>query len=301
MKKTLRIVGLLIIIALLAACGGMNMTLGEASADMAVAPRQGRYYVAEPAALWSPADDFERGSTPDNAPRMLIRTARLNMQAVYEDFDGAMQGLRDIATDFGGFTESSSLNQWEDWRSGIILRTFEITLRVPVADFEQAIAHVEGLAHTISFSETAQDVTAEFFDTEGRLETRLIEEERVLTFINEATDLAELLSLERRLAQVRTEIQLYRGRIDHLKTQAAYSTIIAILNEVTEITPLEEAAVSLWSRITGGFGTSARGVGTFFGEMMVVLSALIIPLAIAGIITFTTIKIVRKIKRRRLS
>ncbi|MDR2166395.1 MAG: DUF4349 domain-containing protein [Clostridiales bacterium] len=237
----------------------------------------------------------------DFAPRMVIRNANLSKEAVIGEFEATKHALRQVNAVFGGFVESSNLWQSEVRRDGIMhsLHTFHITLRIPVANFDQVLAHIETLAHVRHSSEFAQDVTEQFYDMESRLASRLIEEERVLAFIDEAENLTELLNLERRLAEVRTQIQIYRGQIEHLASRAAYSTISVTLTEVLEIDEAEEDEPTLGARISTAFGDSAGGTLTFFQEAMIILAATILPMSILGLLALTIIFIIKTASKRR--
>ena len=164
-----------------------------------------------------------------------------------------------------------------------------------VAEFDRALAHIEGIPGIVitQLSESAQDVTDQFYDMESRLAARLVEEERVLAFIDEAENIQELLALERRLADIRTQIRTYESQMTHLADRAAFSTILAELREVPDYTQDKETP-TLGERIASAFGNSASGTLTFFQEILIILATAIIPLAFLGVVAFAAIRIIKK-------
>jgi hypothetical protein len=233
-------------------------------------------------------------SVPE-APRMIVRNANMHMEASSDEFGFAVDSLRQVNNIFGGYIEGSHLRNIENRQIGRSWGIFTITLRVPVAEFDRVIEHIERMANVTHLSETTQDVTDRFYDMESRLRARLVEEERVLAFIEEAANIQELLALERRLADVRTQIQSYRSQMAHLADRAAYSSVFVELREILEFE--DEEPTTLAGRLASAFGDSASGTLTFFQEILIFFAAAVIPLVFLGLIALVVVRIV--IKRRK--
>jgi hypothetical protein len=221
---------------------------------------------------------------------------------MHYDFDFTVAALRDVAPNLGGFVERSNLGARTI--RGEEVREFTITLRVPVDEFEIALRQIETLAQVVGATQQAQDITAQFYDMASRLETRRIEEERILMLIDQTERLNELLDLERRLGQVRLQIERYEGQLYNMAQRSAFSTINVMLREVLEaaeeIVEEEEIIliVTLGDRIGSAFGGSVDGTSRFFQEMLIFLAAAIIPLTAIGLVVFAGIKMARFSSRR---
>jgi len=235
------------------------------------------------------------------APRMLIQRAWLDMGT--EEFDRTVANLRNVAASYGGYIEISNLtSNWLDWDGpGIWSRNFSITIRVPVARFEEAMRHVEGYGEVFSLNQNTEDVTGAVADFQRRMEVRLVEEDRLLELVEDATTLNQIFTLEDRLTQVRHHIEFYRGQIMGLGDQAAFSTINVNLwdtLEPPEEEEEEEEGDSFGQRISDTFGTSVGIVSDVLQGFVIIMAGAIIPLLLLGAITFVIIVIVRFFSKR---
>jgi hypothetical protein len=241
----------------------------------------------------------------DDAPQQvqrIIQTASVQMESY--DFDDTVNRLRAIVVDMDGFVEVSDI--WAERWQGAERRFFSATLRIPVADFDEALWRVENTAYVVSSSQRAQNVTAEFYDTASRLSTRRIEEERILALIENVESLSQLLSLEQRLGQVRTQIELYQSRLDALAHRAAYSTIIVWVMErfpAEEVEEEEEEEVliipTLGDRISDAFVTSFDATMGFVQNVLIFLAGVIVPLTVLAVIILTGVKVARFAQAKR--
>ena len=234
--------------------------------------------------------------------RMLIQRATVEM-ASYE-FSDIVTKLRNAAASFGGYVESSSLSQtWShNFEVQGLARILNITMRVPVARFDEALRHVEGYGDVISLHQTTDDVTGQFFDIQRRMETMMVQEDRLLELVDEAANLQQLFQIEDRLNEVRTQIELYRGSLEGLGERAAFSTITVILwellHEPEEDEDEEEAGYTFWQRVGNAFNASVNVVSVVLQGLVIFLAAAIIPLLILAPIAAATIVLVKWLTKR---
>ncbi|MDR2183009.1 MAG: DUF4349 domain-containing protein [Clostridiales bacterium] len=266
--------------------GAFEMEMMEADFDF-------DYYTA-----YAPAFD---AIEPVAAARMLVQRAWLEMAA--EDFDEAVANLRNAPAAFGGYIESSSLSQ--AWASGPdfevegMTRIFDITMRVPVARFEEAQRHVEGYGEVLRLTQTTDDVTGQFVDVQRRMEAMLVQEDRLLELVDQAANLHQIFTIEDRLRQVRTQIEMYRGNMEGMGDAAAFSTIGVQLWEILEEEEEEEAeAHPFGERISNTFNTSASIVGSFLQGLVLFLTGAFLPLLVLGAIAVPIVLIVRFFTKR---
>jgi len=217
------------------------------------------------------------------APRMLIQRAEVDLES--EDFDISMNSLRNLSASFGGYTESSNISSsnifaGDEW---ITLRNFNIVMRIPVADFEEALRIVESYGTVTWLSQSTEDVTDQFMDVSRRMYSRQIEEDRILALVEHAANLEELFLLESRLTQIRTQIEIYRGSLENLGNRAALSTISVSLREVRDIHE-NIMQVTFWQRIGSTFTSSIDVSFTILQGIAFFIAAVIFPLTIFGLI-----------------
>jgi len=218
--------------------------------------------------------------------RHVIRSASLEMYS--EDFDATVDALRVVAPAVNGYIESEVL-------TGTGRRRLTIVLRVPVAAFDYALRQVSALGTVTHQHQSAEDVTSQFYDLAGNLETRRIEEERILSLIERADDIHELLALEARLSNVRQTIASYLTQLNQMAGRVSYSTLTVTLTE--DAPPVVPAGLTLGERIGGAFGDSVDGTVNVFQGIVVFLAGAVIPLAllaIVGLVIWTVIKSAKK-------
>lgn len=240
------------------------------------------YPASEPMGGGTGEGDFKNAVVMEMRPEKIIQTADIESQT--DRFDEVVEKLRAAAPDHGGYVESAS-----QYTHGN--RVFNITLRVPTEQFETVRLYVESLAHVIGTTQNAENVTGHYYDLLSRLETKQIEEERVLEMIGRATNIEDLLALEERLGYIRTQIERYQASLNTIDRLAAYSTIRMTLTEVTH----EELVITsddLGGRIRKAFLRSVNGTAVFFQEVILFLAGAFIPLTIIGLLAFVGVRIV---------
>jgi hypothetical protein len=283
---------LLVIVALiLAGCSsGANEAPRRATADSAAG---GSWNMAVNEAMDQPmpasAPMMERA---EEQSQKILQTAHINMQS--DRFDDVIFSLRALAPAFGGFIENAELyDHYTPHRTAQRFRSFTITLRVPREYFDEAVKQAEGLAVVRSSSQFAEDVTAQYYDLAGRLETKRIEEERVLDMINRAADINDLLALEERLGQIRTEIERFQSQLLSIDRLATFSTIHVHVTEVASET-LIITSEGLGARISQSFVSSINRTVVFFQNILIFLAGAVIPLTFIGLLAFIGVKAAKR-------
>ena len=127
-------------------------------------------YVAE-----SPAEP-EPGA-PLSADRKLIQTAWLELES--REYAKALAALEQMVADCGGYIESRSEQGSSLYNSRYNARYAELTARIPADRLEEALTAAGGLCNVVSRSTDAADVTESYTDTEARLETLRLQEQRL--------------------------------------------------------------------------------------------------------------------------
>jgi HD superfamily phosphohydrolase len=100
------------------------------------------------------------------------------------------------------------------------------TIRVPSSNFDQLFEALKPLAKRIeNQSINLQDVTEQFIDVESRIKNRKALEDRYRELLKQAKDINDILTIERQLNQIRSEIESQEGRLKYLNDQVDMSTI----------------------------------------------------------------------------
>ncbi len=196
--------------------------------------------------------------------RKLIKTVELSAET--EHYDDLISALEDKLAALGGYTESRRTG-----KRGGDRRWSSMTIRIPADSLDQFLTHVQEQANILSTSETTQDVTLQYSDTEAKLTALRTEQKRLLELLEQAQNLGEILEIEARLSDVTYELERYESQKRSYDNQITYATIHLSLTEVETLTQLQEP--SLWQRISTGFLESLQGVGDGFVTLLVFLTA----------------------------
>ena len=230
------------------------------------------------------------------ADRKLIQ--RVNMQVETEDLDAVLQQINSRVAELSGYVESSNVQNGSAY-SGRRYRSANITVRIPAKDLDSFLDKVESITNIVSSQKTVEDVTLTYVATESRLKALETEETRLLELLAKAEDLNDLLTVVKRLTEVRTELEQVASLLRVYDNQVNYATIHLSVEEVKEFTEVEEEPDTVWQRIGKGFVKSLKGVGNFLVEVFVFLVVAIPYLVLTGAILFVIQFLIRLKKRRK--
>lgn len=204
----------------------------------------------------------EPGERDDDAAlttdRKLIQTAWMELES--RDYAQALAALEQMVTDCGGYIESRSEQGGSLYSSRYNARYASITARIPADKLEAAMGAAGELCNVVSRSTDVADVTESYTDTEARLKTLRLQEERLLEILSKATELSDVLELESRLSDVRYQIESYEATLRNYDSRVSYSTLHITLQEVVEYSIINSPPQTLGQRLSDGFKDSMRMV-----------------------------------------
>jgi hypothetical protein len=164
----------------------------------------------------TPAAD--RPSDAPAPPRLLIKDGALIIETA--DPEQAVAAATQHVVDVGGYIINQSVFTGDDGHRRATMR-----LAVPVDQFEASMRYLGGLGQAMRETASGQDVTDQFVDLSARLENLIVTRDRLRTFLNEATTVADTLRINDELRQVEEDIAIIQGRMSTLQERAAFSTI----------------------------------------------------------------------------
>jgi len=194
--------------------------------------------------------------------------------------------VRSIATTAGGFQASADGGG----------SSMTISLRVPAEQYDAVIDKLAALGELTSRIETSQDVTAEVVDVNSRVESMTASVARVRALLAQASDIADVISIESELAVREANLESLQQQQAYLSGQVAMSTISLSLTAVTD----DGAAVEPVAEENGFVaGLSAGWIAflDFFGWLGGVLGAVLpflVLLAVAGLLIWLAVRRTRR-------
>jgi hypothetical protein len=167
-------------------------------------------------------------SAPVTVERKIIRNAAVTLEV--EEPKKAMQRVASVAESRGGFVVTSESRQEAGAEGGRAYEVITMEVRVPAAQFDAAMNDIRGAGSRVTSEKiSGQDVTEEYIDLDARLKTQKALEAQLLDIMKNAHAVSDAISVERELANVRTEIEKIEGRKRFLENQTSLSTISVTL------------------------------------------------------------------------
>ena len=197
-------------------------------------------------------DPFQSFGANSGAQTMIIRTGQAFIEV--EKVDPAILKIRQLSAKVGGYIANSSVSGGRDQ-----IRQATLELKIPSAQYDQAIGDLSSIGKVETVSSNAQDVGEEFVDITARVNNARKLEDRLINLLaNRTGKLDEVLRVERELARVREEIERYEGRLRYLSSRAAMSTLSITVHEPAPIlgndpgsNPIVAALRRAWRNFVG--------------------------------------------------
>ena len=248
---------------------------------------------------------YEAGAieTPDggntdglvSAPaRKVIKTANLNLQTL--DFDAFAAALEQKIAETGSYLQYADVSG-SDYYGG--RKSGNYTIRVPEKNLDMFLAGIEGIATVTNKTLGEEDVTLNYVDTEARIKTLEIEQERLLALLEKAEDLESIIKLEQRLSEVRYSMESYQSKLRTYDDKITYSTVYIYVREVVRVTEKEPETV--WERIKSGWADTMYDISTGAQDFLVWAVVNLPYLVFWGAVVVILIVVLKKKKQKRIS
>ncbi len=226
--------------------------------------------------------------------RKIIRNANLTVEVTSPG--DSQHKIVSIAESHQGFVVTSEATQRASDDRTKPEMTVTLSVRVPAAQFNQVMDEIRAVgARVIQEKVTGQDVTEEFMDLEARIKNQKALELQFLEIMKRAGKVDDALSVQRQLAEVRTEIEKLEGRRRFLENQSSLSTINVTLQPPTQIVN----ATGFWYSVRSAF---SDGVDVAAGIVLFLIRAIIGLLPIMVLIVLPSallLKLGLRVVRRR--
>lgn len=216
------------------------------------------------------------GVLPSSGERKIIITALYEIEI--KDLDKTADLLTGKIQEAGGYIESSKLNGSTE--SG---GSAEFVLRIPSHTYDVFDGYLKSLGNILYCTQQGEDITTKYYDTESKLNTLRIQQERILELLKKAENLQDILTLENELNRIRTEIETLTTQLKLYDNEVAYATVRVNLQQVAEY---QKSDVGFWSKLGDTFQQSLSGAGYVFQQIFLALIWMLPYLAVLAVILF---------------
>ena len=299
-KKILAIFSLITVCLLLVSCGAKKEEGGYYY--VSDEPMDGDYWAeAESSAGFSyneskeARDDYDYSAKPspsDLTNLKLTYTADINIETL--EFDKSLTAILDAVNASGGFV--SYRNEGGGYTSvygNYSRKWINLECRIPAGSYQAFMDGSADFGTVTSLLSSMEDITAQYLDTESRLNSLYAQRDRLTEMMKSATLVSDLIQIEAQLSEVIYQIENYTARKNTYDNLVAYSTVNISLSEVSVVT---HQAETFWDRLIGAISDSFREFVAFLEN---VLFALIYLLPFAIVIALIAIPVIRLIRKKR--
>jgi hypothetical protein len=222
------------------------------------------------------------GSFPDWDKR-IIKNATLSLEV--KDYMQFNKQLHAGIKRFGGY-----VGQEEQSESTYKIEN-NVTVKVPVDKFEDAMDEFSTGQRIIEKKITAEDVTTQIVDTKSRIAAKTQVRLRYLDLLKQAKNMEEILSVEKEVNDIQEQLESASGQVEYLGHAAAFSTITLSYYQVLNPSAQDEKRPSYLQEVSSAFGD---GLG-WVGSLLVTIISLW-PLWLGSVMVWY---IVRRIKTKK--
>ena len=248
---------LLALLGLLSGCGGGDTAAADTAtsadtADNGTAASGGSYGAWAETEVAEDSGQAEDGASDRLENAKMIYTARMEVETTA--FDTAAADLRTLVEALGGYFEQAAVHNYgSSYRSG------DYTVRVPADQFPPFLDRVGTLCHVTYQEQTSENVSEAYYDAESRLATQRAKLERLQNLLAQAENMEDIITIESAISDTELEIERLTGTLRQYDALVDYATVHLSLQEVYQLSNVEEPATSFASRMGAAFASGWRG------------------------------------------
>lgn len=246
----------------------------------------------------SASETFD-SSANDLSERKLIKTVNLTVET--KGFDEFLEIVERRVAALGGYLSSSSVNG--NSYHGNRTRWADLTVRIPADACDAFLSDVSESGNVTWRSESVDDVTMTYVDMESRIKAYETEYETLLTILEKAESLSDVIVVQDRITEVTYQLESYRSQLRKYDDLIAYCTVYLNISEVEELTVVEEPPVTVGERMARGLNRTLENLAEDAEDFAVWfvsnLPVLVIDAAVVVAIALILRKILQKYRFRR--
>lgn len=223
--------------------------------------------------------------------RKIIYSSSYNIQT--KKFDESLQTLEVLMAKYGAYAEKANI-----YASDGMARSAHYTVRVPVQNYSLFTGEAGTLGVVTGSAQDNKDITENYYDTEARLESAKIREERVLEILKNSSKLDDVLALERELADIRYEIESFTGTLRKYDSLISYATVRISISEVKEYVAPKVEPVTFGERMSSAFKSGITEFKEGWQNFLVNITYSLIPLIIWIVVIIILVIVIKKIIKK---
>ena len=270
MRKVLVIFAVLVVSAIVGACGGgggagSTTSLKENNGSTNPAPaRSGTDQTSGGGTAYGPTSTLPIAQGPK-----VIRQAQLAVSVKSGAFDSTLSDVRRLVQLQGGFISGTDAQANPSTNDSI--RTGVVSFMVPADKFDDTIDQLSKMGRVQNEHISGQDVSAQYVDLQARLANAEAQRNAMIALLRKAQSVQDIIAVQTQLGQITEQIEQLKGQIAYLDHNTTYSSISVSIAEVGA--PAQTKAVDQWGFVTA-LSDSAHNFVTTINYILTGLGAI---------------------------
>lgn len=193
---------------------------------------------------------------PSNVEKKIIKTAYLSIEVI--NYKASRKTIDSTLKTFNAYVVSENLQNTESQISN------SINIKVPAAQFEILLTNLSKIAKKVDYQNIeTQDVTEEFIDVQTRLSNSRKVEQTYLKLLKRTTSIEDILKIEQKLGEIRTDIESTEGRLKYLNHQVSFSSVNLNVYQTIDYKYIPEKLPGFFQRLSKALDMGWKGIVTF--------------------------------------
>jgi hypothetical protein len=221
----------------------------------------------------------------------IVKTGSLSLEVA--DIDQSTTLAKAAVAGLGGNVSQSNRSGSGDYL------TASITFRVPSARWDDTLTALHKLGSKILSEETnSTDVTSQVVDLDARLDNLNRTEAALQAIMNKAVLMADVLAVQNQLTQTQGQIEQLTAQRDHLKSQAAMSTLTVTFQLPSQTVINQTAQGWTLSGQIDEAGAALVRIGQGLATIGVWFLVVVLPIGFAALFLLGFVALLRRVFRR---
>jgi uncharacterized protein YceK len=300
MKKIIIPLILVILTLALAGCSSGSAPAAAAAADGYSNSMGGDEYVVTEAAtadMYLQSNDLPSSEEVAESEKKIIRNAELAIETL--DIDDTYNKLIAKLFELGGniHSEESFKNEYR--------ASAYVVLKLPPQNLDAFLAYADECGSVTRKTITSEDITAQYIDTEIRLENKRRNLEKYYEYLDEANRSEDVIAIQNQIDSITADIETYQGMLNYWNRSVAESKVTVSIDQLQDpneidIEDVEFSTLSFENMgkiMINGVKKCADVIVTIFQWLIIVIVTLSPVLLLVAVIVTIIILIAKRKKR----
>lgn len=240
------------------------------------------------------SEDINTETTQDTEEEADVATNRKIIQTFdytieTKSLEESQEKLEQAVKEAGGYFEDLNTSNYSYQTS------LYATIRIDSTKVETFQDAMEGVGNIAEQSESAEDITVQYTDTENYRNALQTEYDRVLALLETATNMDDILTLESKLSDLRYQIDNLSKQLQGMDNLVDYTTVNITMNEVEQYS---HDGKTLGERLSEGWEDAIYDITTWFQDTLVFCVTNIFQIIFFVIVIVVAVVIVRRQQRK---